>query len=503
MSPRFRLGLAGSSGLLLFFSFPNPFALGFEAWTGWLAWGALVPLLAALDGQDAKAGARLGLVAGLSCFVPGLVWLTNVKPLGPGAIPAWLALAAWCAAFPALFGAATAEGIKRNWAQPVLWIPALWAFSELLRENLLTGFPWMGLGSSQYRNPAVLPLAAALGQTGLHYAVALGNTVLLGALVRPALLLPWRRSAAATAMVLALAGTAAWQGREQRAWDAQASAAPSIRVGLIQGAIDLDQVWDRAYRLSLLNVYLGFSKKAVDQGAQLLLWPESCFPGFFNEDAFEARELKAFAARHQVHMLVGSTLSEGGRYTNSAVWIDPQGNTASYAKRHLVPFGEFVPFRAAAPLLDLALERLGLVGFSPGQEPGIFRLGPLAVKPLICYEGIFPALARSGGSAGLLAVLTVDTWYGRSAGPVWHASQAVLRAVEQGAWVGRAAATGISLFAAPDGRILHAIPLDQPGIAIQAVRAPRRTPYGDWGQLPILLLCALTLVIGGLGRKKG
>ncbi len=498
-----RRGLAALSGLLLWFSFPNPLALGFEAWPGWLAWGALLPLLAALEGEDGPSAAKLGFVAGLACFVPGLVWLTNVKPLGPGALPAWLGLAAWCAAFPALFAAATARGLRQGWAQPVLWVPALWALSELLREQLLGGFPWMGLGSSQYRNGAVLPLAAALGQAGLHYAVALGNAVLFGILVRQSWLLRPARSLGAAAMLLLLALLAQGERAAQARWDLGPEGADGPRVAVIQGGINLDQAWDFVYRRTLLERYFELGDQAVAQGAELLLWPESAFPGFFNEDAPEARELKAWAAERKVTMLVGSTQTEGGTYTNSAVWLDADGSTRSYAKRHLVPFGEYVPFTQVAPLLDLALKRAGVLAFSPGQGPGRFQLGDHAVKPLICYESVFPELAREGGSADLLAVLTVDTWYGRSAGPVWHASQSALRAVEQGAWLARSAATGISLFAAPNGALLHPIALDTAGFAVQKVGRARPTPYQRWGLLPVLLICALTLVMGYLSRKKG
>lgn len=496
--------LALASGLLLWASFPNPVALGFEAWPGWLAWVALVPLFGALREREPGQAFGLGWLAGAACFVPGLAWLTNVKPLGPGALPAWLGLAAWCALFPAIFAWAAAHGLRRGWPLPVLWIPALWVLGEHLRETLLGGFPWMGLGSSQYLNQALLPLAAALGQTGLHYAVALGNAVIHASLWRPDWLLGWARSASAMLVLLFLAALAGWQASEQRAWAQGPGAGPGVRVAVVQGGIDLDQAWDQAYRRRLMDTYLGLSAQAVQQGARLLLWPESAFPGFLSEDSPEARELKAFAAAQGVDLVVGSTLEQAGRYSNSAVWVDAQGGTRSYAKRHLVPFGEFMPFRDAAPLLDLALERAGVVGFSPGEGPGRFETAGFSVKPLICYESIFPDLARQGGQAGLLAVLTVDTWYGRSAGPVWHASQSALRAVEQGTWLARSAATGISLFASPDGRLLSPIPLDEAGFRVQEVGPSRQTPFLRWGSWPLLLACAvfLSCVIVCPIRKK-
>lgn len=501
MTPWQRRGLALASGVLLYFSFPNVLALGFEAWPGWLAWVALLPLLTALENSSAREGASLGFITGLACFVPGLAWLTHVRPLGPGAWPAWLALAAWSAAFAALFGAVAAEGLRRRWAVPVLWIAALWTLTEALREHLLSGFPWMGLGSSQYRNPALLPLAAALGQGGLHFAVALGNAILFGALRRPSWLLGWKRSLSAIAAALCLVGLAQWQGAVQRHWQSGPGTTPLLRCAVIQGAIDLDQPWNQTYRSHLLSTYFLLSQQAVDAGATLLLWPESAFPGFFNEDAVEAEAVKAFARTRKVTLLIGSTLSENNTYTNSAVWVEANGNTRSYSKRHLVPFGEFVPFRRWAPLLDLALAKAGVVDFSPGTQPEQFELGAVRVKPLICFESVFPDMARSGGPADLLALLTVDTWYGRTAGPVWHASQSVIRAVEEGTWLARCASTGISFFAAPDGRLLEPLGLDLPGYRVQAIGAGRITPFQRFGAWPLLFACVV-LLLGAIGARK-
>jgi apolipoprotein N-acyltransferase len=497
-----RRGLAILSGLLLWLSFPNPFALNFQAWPGWLAWGALLPLLAAISGAPQGSGFKLGFLTGLACFLPGLFWLTNVQPLGPGAYPAWLALAAWCAFFPALFAWLTERALVAGWDLPVLWVPALWTLVELLRERLLGGFPWISLGSSQVQNLAVLPLAAALGQAGLHYAVALGNAIAFGCLIRPGWLLGLRRSGTATVMVLGLAFLAQTQRQAQQAWDASASARPGLDAAVIQGGIDLDQPWTAEYRRGLMDRYLGLSRQAIAQGAKVLVWPESAFPGFFNEDAPEARELKAFAKAQKVNVLTGSTLSDNGVYRNGVVWIDPQGDTASYGKRHLVPFGEFVPFRTIAPLLDLALARAGIVGFTPGDASRRWDLGGVSVQPIVCYESVFPDLVRQGGPVDLIALVTVDTWYGHSAGPVWHASQARLRAVENGAWVARAASTGISLFAAPDGSDQRHIGLDEAGALVQRVSAARSTPFQRWGQLPVLFACLLCLLLGWTLRKK-
>jgi apolipoprotein N-acyltransferase len=490
-----RRGLAVFSGLLLWLSFPNVFALNFQPWTGWVAWVALVPLCVALWGQKPPVAFRTGLLSGFVFYLLSLTWITNVQPMGPASLPAWVALALWCALFTGGWGAMAGWVSRRYTRLPVVALAALWALLELLRERLFTGFPWVNLGSSQAFNPAILPLASITGQVGLHFAVALGNLIFFSLLFEQKLLLGTARSLSATLAV----GLLVWGAQVARVQTAQVPAGPTVKVGIIQGGIDQDQAWTQAYRERIMNTYLLLSQAAVQEGAQVLLWPESAFPGFFNENAAEAKQLKAFAKVHQLNLMIGSTLAEGPdpehqNYHNSALWITPAGNTLAQAKRHMVPFGEYVPFRRSVPVLDMAMARLGVSDFVPGVAGPLFDLGGLKTQPLICYESVFPAVPREGPAPDLLGVITVDTWYGRSAGPVWHASQCALRAVENGCWVARSAATGISLFADPQGHLLKPIGLDQAGYAVAEIPRGKTTFYrlhGEWLAAVLLLLLAI------------
>jgi apolipoprotein N-acyltransferase len=250
-----------------------------------------------------------------------------------------------------------------------------------------------------------------------------------------------------------------------------------------------------------METYLTYSSAAADQGATLILWPESTFPGFYNENAPEAAEIRAFTKRRHVYVLMGSTLSSNGIYTNSAVLVEPGGDTLTYAKRHLVPFGEYVPFRSWVPLLDRALDQFGMADFASGTQGMAFPVQGAAVAPLICYESVFPDLAAQGPAPDLLAILTDDTWYGVSSGPVWHASQAVLRAVENGCWVARAAATGISLIASPDGQIRLSAGLEEAGALVQVLGPARPTPWrahGSW----FLWVCGALLALGWIASVR-
>ncbi len=292
-----------------------------------MAWIALVPLCWALWDQEPLAAFRLGWLSGGLFFTLSLTWLTNVRPMGLAAVPAWLGLAAWCGLFVGVWGAAAGWVSRRPVALPVIALAAVWALLELLRERLFTGFPWVNLGSSQALNPAILPLAAITGPLGLHFAVALGNLILFGLLVEQKLLLGAARSASAV-LALALLG---WGVHSARLQMTAGDQGPRVKVAIIQGNIDEDQAWTLAYRGQVMSTYLRLSDAALKEGAKVLVWPESSFPGFFNEDAPEARRWRvAFARERQVDLVIGSTSSPGrwGSYRQrGAVGIDAQGAT--------------------------------------------------------------------------------------------------------------------------------------------------------------------------------
>jgi apolipoprotein N-acyltransferase len=483
------------SGLLLCLSIPSFLNRSFAAWPGWLAWFALVPLLAGLKGAGVRQAFWKGAVTGFVFFVGSLYWISYVKPMGTLAPLGWILLSTYLALFHGAFAALTCQGLRQDRPWAVLWIPALWTLLEALRGWLLTGFPWEGLGYSQYRNQAVLPLAASCGVYGLHYLVCLGNVILFsmgwGERGLAAGKMKWQAAGA-----LAVLGLCGWAGRFQ-----EEPAAAKIKVAVIQGNINQDQEWTPEYRRSLMAGYRRLMEASLAQGARLMVWPEGTFPGLYSQSPRESGELAAFASKNKVDLLLGAdNFDPPAQYSNSAILLGADGGFQEYRKQHLVPFGEFVPFRTLLPFVDKAVQRFGLVDFSPGSAPAAFRTQGGKAAPLICYEGIFPELAARavGLGANLLVVITFDTWYGDSAAPYQHVSQAVLRAVENRRWLARAGATGISCFISPQGEILDPIALDTEGTAVRDLTLyTGRTPYQRWGNW-FLVLCGLIFFLAWL-----
>jgi apolipoprotein N-acyltransferase len=246
-----------------------------------------------------------------------------------------------------------------------------------------------------------------------------------------------------------------------------------VRVGLVQGSVEQGQKWDPTRASEIFSRYLELSRRAVRSGARLVLWPESSTPFLFEESP-AADAIRNLARESQTRFLVGSDQVERTsppRYFNSAFLIQPDGAVGGvYRKMHLVPFGEYVPFKHvlffAAPLVEAAGD------FSEGDRVTVFPVGGGSISTAICYEVVFPELARRAVLDGsrLLSTITNDAWYGRTSAPWQHFDQARMRAIEQGRYLVRAANTGISGIVDPYGRVVERSRLFEPAVIVGDVR---------------------------------
>jgi apolipoprotein N-acyltransferase len=271
-----------------------------------------------------------------------------------------------------------------------------------------------------------------------------------------------------------------------------------VRVGLVQGDVPQDQKWVPGRQDEILGRYLALSRKAADQSAQAILWPESSTPFYF-EDSPKGAAIRQFARERGASVLLGS--DEVDRRNprvsyNSAFMVRPDGSTAGvYRKVRLVPFGEYVPFRTllffAAPLVEAVGE------FAPGDAPVMLPLAGKAVSTAICYEVVYPALIRAGVLQGstLLTTITNDAWFGRSSAPYQHFEMASMRAIEEGRYLARSANTGISGIVDPYGRVLMASDLFTRQVLVGDVRLiEERTVYAQIGDVVAYASAAVTLI---------
>lgn len=445
-----------------------------------LGWVALAPLCLAVARTAARPTPRgmrpflLGLVTGLVAFAGTVSWTSDVLAVfgGLNASLAWALaglLIAYLAVYPAVFGLALTTAVARAGLPALAVAPLLWVGTEWLRGTLFSGFPWVLLGYSQSDTIAPLQVSSLVGIYGLSGMVACPSAALALLCVpdgRPA-----RRRLAAVVVLLAVpvVGTTwgAWRVHQQALLEG-----PVVRVALVQGNVPQGQKWDPAYRDAILGRYLSLTRSVAQQGVDLVVWPESSTPFVFGRDGIETEVMRAGLIETGVPVVFGSDEVIGPtEFYNSAFVMDPAGEIrGSYRKMQLVPFGEYIPVRTllffAQPLVE------GFSDFSAGQQLTLLPVGGHRLSVAVCYEAVFPWLARRAVREGsqLLATITNDAWYGLSAAPHQHFQQARVRAVETGRYLVRAANTGISGVVDPYGRVVVQSPLFETGTWVGGVR---------------------------------
>ena len=456
----------------------------------------------------ARSAARpffLGLVTGMVYFSLTLYWLVEtMTAFGgvPWAVSIFAAgvLVAYLALFPAAFAVVLARLSRSLGPRALLLAPAVWVTTELGRQYLWDGFPWILLGYSQV---TVLPVAQAASVAGVY-----GLSALLAATATAAALIVIGRGrmrwVVAASMAVLLTGMIVWGNARLRASWLLTRGEP-VRVGVLQGNVLQEQKWDPSLRGAITDLYLDMTRQALRQGATFILWPESSYPVPFADDLVGGAAVRRLAKESGATLLVGSDQVEpipaspdahrpSARYYNAAYLVTPDGATAAvYRKMHLVPFGEYVPLKKLLFFVGPIVEAVS--DFSPGTEPVLLPVGRHRASTAICYEVIYPDLIRRFVSDGseLLTTITNDAWYGRSSAAFQHWDQAAMRAIEEGRFLARAANTGISGFVDPYGRVLTRTPLFESAVRVEELRfLTDRTIYNRIGDLVAWLSLLVT-----------
>ncbi|MEM0965732.1 MAG: apolipoprotein N-acyltransferase [Verrucomicrobiota bacterium] len=397
----------------------------------------LVPLL--LVDWSSASKRRVFLLGWLSAFLfwtASLIWLRHVTVAGTLGLSGILAVffGIWLVAFAKLI-----RPSGRWWIS--LAAASLWVVLEWVRSWIFWGFPWNPVSVSQWNRPAVLSLVSVTGGWGLSFLLVWLNVALAEWLVRP--FTEWKRKGflpfarRVPLMVVLPLGilmvSAGWffftiNDREP---------SQPIRVGFVQPYLSMK--WDREQVSANLDTLWEETLAVGDDEPDLILWPESSTPlPIVGNDGLRIG-VERLATRIGAPILMGNMAfyREDEYYENGVFYVDPEDGLAEeyYAKRELVPFGEFIPFRQFLPFLETVVP-IGL-DCRPGDRPVLF---PFPVEgqtneqigALVCYEDVFPGLARSTAAAGAdwLFVATNNVWYGEEAGAYQHAVHAVLRAVE-------------------------------------------------------------------------
>ena len=464
------------SGLLLSLALP-------PANLGWLAFLAPIPLLWLVREVRPWRGALLGLAFGVAYFGAVLYWIWQFGQL------AWGALTLACAAYLGAFGL-LAPAVWR-WDRPIRSIAglaALWTVQEWLRGMWpVGGFGWGQLGSTQTGNPFLIRLASVTGVWGVSFTVVLVAGLLMLAVERARS----RPTAAAVLAGIALVLSVSPGLIPIPRPDGQTLDVAAVQVD-VRRARGLPPVLEDQ-RVAEMNVAL--HRRLAADPPDLAVWGESALdPG---ASATNVRTQVTGAIRDVGAPTLAGAVVKGpdGAFHNEGLLFGGDGRLiGEYRKVHLVPFGEYVPFRDKLSWIS-ALQQIPY-DETPGERIHPLRFDGITFGDVICFENSFPSIDRTliAQGAGFLVVQTNNASYGFTAASRQHLLMSQLRAVENGRWVVHAAVSGISAFIDPDGRVVAETGLFEPAILRHRIQVSTGhtlyTRFGDWVPWASLVLSA-------------
>jgi apolipoprotein N-acyltransferase len=486
---------------------PFPIAGPVPVWRTALCWIALTPLLAALVGHDANGqrlsaiqGAALGYCSGFVWYLGNCYWVYQTmylyggiaKPVSAGIL---LLFCLYLALYHALFGALIAAFRRgRMGVQTVLLLsPIAWVAVELARARI-TGFPWDLLGITQVDNPLLTKLAPFTGAYGLSFVIAAVNVLWLSRID-----LKGRRVAAPSVAVAGVAimlfSVVSQRYSQEPAPQGTSAIATLVQENLEVGAaaaaagppLTKNQMLESFSELSLHPPSSGICdgipelptthclgaitpqqfESAVGtrnlQPTNLLVWPEA--PNDFLEIEQPFRVAMSNLARETHAPIISAslgivqTLGQERKFYNSADFITADGNFAGrYDKMHLVPFGEYTPYKRLFFFAGNLLQNVGLL--EPGTHRIVFSTGGYTYGTFICYESIFGDEVRQFENLGadVLVNISDDGWYGDTSAAWEHLNMVRMRAIENHRWILRATNTGVTASVDPHGRVVVSAP---------------------------------------------
>lgn len=390
-----------------------------------------------------------------------------------------------------------------NRAGFALAFAALWFVSEWLRSWVFTGFPWLFAGYAHLNTP-LAGWAPVLSVYGIGLLLALTGAVI--ALLVSGRLHPLRDR---SGIALLLAAAVPWPAGallSQVEWTRPAG--DTIEVGLVQANIPQEKKWLPEFRGETISRYQKGTQALSGGDVDVIIWPEAALPLLYNQAPNLMDALQRNAERTQIDLISGllydwQDADSGRRVVHNSAAVFGRSPQV-YHKRHLVPFGEYVPLeewiRGTIEFFDLPTSfiRPG----AEGQQP--LHAGGASWAPLICYEIVYPRMvADSALSAQVLLTISNDAWFGDSIGPLQHMQMAQMRALETGRYLVRGTNTGVTAIVDPRGRITRKLPQFEQATLVGEISAMRGgTPFMLAGISAVFALALPMLAVAVVLRRR-
>lgn len=520
------------SGLLLALSFSTHS-------TGWLAWWSMIPLFYVLFSSpySKRVFAYWGWLFGMGFYIGVIHWLKELHPL------TWLhgvthemsllivfggiwGISLVVALWTTLWGALIAFFRPQSTLQKILIPTLLWMAMEWAQQLGDISLPWARLAISQYHNLHLLQILHFTGSTVIGGVIVAFNVAAALFLIdflkdstpKPYLSYPTFRAALVCVCAsLLLHAYGFWRVNQFQRPETPSQAAKWVSV--IQGNIPQGQKWTKDNFWTIINgiweTYEGLTHEALNTLGEaevkdrLVIWPESALPIPLRLVPDYNRRFQNLSKESKTYLLSGTFDRESfdsAAYNGAVLYAPDAPPPRYYYKRHLVPFGEYFPYRkviGGIPVLGPLIESLNVLGTDTlaGTEAALMETPYGRLGTLVCFESVYPQVARDSVKSGaqFLAVVTNDGWYRDAIALYQHLGHSVLRAIENQRFVARSGNTGISAFIGPEGRILsQSLPMRETFLthwmepADVSDHLTLYTRLGDWpAYLSLLLLFVL------------
>ncbi len=484
-----------------------------------LSWIMYIPLaymfLSGTDGLK-KQASRVFLF-GLAYYFTGYFWITELYPMefiGFNKIQSVAVIVFALIAIPVIhssmmllsYAVCKKAGEKVSvWIKALLF-PCVIVFTEYLQTLGPLAFPWCRVSVAQAGNLAIIQSASFFGSYFIAYIVLLINALLAYAIINRALS---KRLIAVSVAIFAV--NLAFGFCRIAVTEKQYETAETFTAVALQGNISSSEKWSGSSQ-DMVDIYMELADSAIASSKAdglpdntVVLIPETAFPFTLREGGKTWARVSDFARENSVNFAVGAFSEQEYDSGNSVFMFTTEGNVLDpYSKRHLVPFGEYLPYRSIFEIIMPPLAEMNALSSDLYEADGtaVFNLDFANAGTVICYESIFPELCRNSVNDGadIMLISTNDSWFGSSGALRHHLANAKLRAIENNVPVIRAANTGISALIKPNGKVIQNLGVDSRGfIADELPLADNGTLYRTVGDV-WLGICFLILLFSLLKR---
>ncbi|MDR1952625.1 MAG: apolipoprotein N-acyltransferase [Elusimicrobiota bacterium] len=489
------------SGLLAAASFPkiNLF---------FLIWIAFIPLIYAVRNEKPKESFFYGLIAGIVFFACSMYWLAPMLEFNLGSI-----ILALISSMILWFYLALYWGI---WALSLNWfskffnnsiitaaaLSCLWVLLEYVRTYLLTGLPWVLAGYSQYEFREIIQIAEWTGIYGVSFLILFCNFLFYFGLTK----IKNRKNffIAGILLIFSVSIFGAFRLDKFKFFGDEI-----YKAVIIQPSIDQYKKWDADYRNEIRTELELFAFRAGEKEADIVLWPESVVPSLLSADRQSYPLENALSEYAGGLNIIGALFRDQDGKDFNAVLSFMDGSKIYlqiHKKNHLVPFGEYVPFRKVLAPFFGVLNQMG--DLERGNDKEIFRYKSLYIGTLICSENFYPDIARDFvlNGAKVLTNHTNDAWFFKTAAPHQHFIMNVFRAIETRKTILISANSGVSGAVEASGKIIYASAVFEAGIIpISFIQNDYKTFYVKYGDVFVLVcgiifaICLLFVLIASRG----